>query len=55
MREKEIDPPCDIWEELRQDCDWIDDLYEEWSEREDIALHNYECSIYNELDRRILA
>ena len=53
MLDKHINPPCDIWED--QDFnDWIDDLYKEWiNKNEDVELHNYECRVFNELDRRI--
>jgi hypothetical protein len=31
---------------------WLDEYYENYAESIDIALNNYECGIYNELDRR---
>ena len=34
--------------------EYFDDTKEEPSDQEiEIALHNYECSVYNELDQRI--
>lgn len=53
MLDKHIELPCDLWDDLTNDCDWIEDLYEEWQSKEE-ALHNYECKVFNELDRRII-
>lgn len=55
MLDKHIDPPNDEWDRtfMEESDYWIDDLYEEWLDKQEIALHNYECQIYNELDRRI--
>jgi len=34
--------------------EYFDDIEKEPSDEEiEIALHNYECSVYNELDKRI--
>ena len=54
MLDKHIDPPYDLWIE-EHDLSWIDDFYEDYfTERDiEIALHNYECKVFNELDRRI--
>lgn len=54
-REPPIDPPADEWDweameesDYYGSCDFDDEISTE------IALHNYECKVYNELDRRII-
>lgn len=51
MLDKDIDPPDDIWDDLRNDMSWLDDLANEYEEDEAAALHAFECRIYNETNR----
>ena len=53
MLDKHIDPPVDEWDlhdRKSESHDWVDDLFNDTIE---IALFNYECKVYNELDRRL--
>lgn len=53
MLDKHIDPPDDDWGfecKEQETHDWVDDLFQDTLE---IALFNYECQVYNELERRI--
>lgn len=51
MYQEIIEPPADNWDELDEFLDDVERIYEsEGSEEE--ALFEYECMIYNELDRR---
>lgn len=54
MLDKDIDPPDDEWDipiEKPVSDNWVEDLFNESIE---IALFNYECQVYNELERRTL-
>jgi len=53
MLDKHLEPDCES-RYARIFSEYFDDIEDQPSDQEiEIALHNYECSVYNELDLRI--